>query len=139
MIFRAELGRRKSATDAASAEMVQAAIYQRVRALFDRHDLLMLPTTPTTAFPIGVDYPAMIAGRPVPTPFHQLGLTYLFNMTGHPAISIPAGWTAEGLPVGLQIVGPWRDDAAVLRAAAAFEQAAPWRPRWPDLDALSRQ
>ena len=55
------------------------------------------------------------------------------NMTGQPAASVPAGWTADGLPVGLQIVGRHLDDATVLRAAAAFEAARPWRDRWPAL------
>ena len=138
MIFRAEMGRSATATDAAKAEMVQATIYQRVRSLFGRFDLLLLPTTPTPAFPLGINYPQEIAGTHIPTPFHQLPFTFLFNMTGHPAISVPAGWTDAGLSVGIQIVGPWRNDAAVLRAAAAFEEAAPWRHRWPDAVAEAR-
>ena len=52
--------------------------------------------------------------------------TYAFNFSNFPAISVPAGWTEDGLPVGLQIVGGWQNDALVLRAAAAFEQARPW-------------
>ena len=63
----------------------------------------------------------------------QSWVSYLnvFDLTGHPAISVPCGWTDEGLPVGLQIVGPWYQDAAVLRAAAAFERARPWVHRLP--------
>ena len=55
------------------------------------------------------------------------------NLTGQPAATVPAGWTSDGLPVGLQIVGRHLDDAMVLRASAAFEAAAPWTHRWPAL------
>ena len=62
-----------------------------------------------------------------------LSFTHPMNMTGQPAASVPAGWTSDGLPVGLQIVGRHLDDGLVLRASAAFEAAAPWRERWPPL------
>jgi Asp-tRNA(Asn)/Glu-tRNA(Gln) amidotransferase A subunit family amidase len=57
--------------------------------------------------------------------------TLAFNFSGYPAISVPCGWTAAGLPVGLQIVAGWLQDALVLRAAAAFEAVMPWRARRP--------
>ena len=60
-------------------------------------------------------------------------LTYYISMTGLPAISVPAGMTGSGLPVGLQIVGGWRQDGLLLRAAAAFERAAPWAHRRPPI------
>jgi aspartyl-tRNA(Asn)/glutamyl-tRNA(Gln) amidotransferase subunit A len=59
--------------------------------------------------------------------------TPVFNFTGQPAASIPAGWTKNGLPVGLQIVGRQYDEYTVFRAAAAFEQASPWTQRKPSL------
>ncbi len=133
MIWRAEAARARTATDAAVAEMAQAEIYQRVRDLLQRYDLLLVPTTPTPPFPIGDDFPQEIAGQRIDSPFQQLPFTSLFNMTGHPVASVPASWTPDGLPVGIQIVGPWRDDEAVLRAAAAYEQARPWADRWPAL------
>jgi aspartyl-tRNA(Asn)/glutamyl-tRNA(Gln) amidotransferase subunit A len=55
----------------------------------------------------------------------------LFDLTGHPAVSIPCGFSGAGLPVGLQIVGRWYQDVAVLQAAAAFEAARPWADRTP--------
>ncbi|GIT27581.1 MAG: hypothetical protein CM1200mP41_36250 [Gammaproteobacteria bacterium] len=58
--------------------------------------------------------------------FDRLPFTYPFNFTGQPAASVPCGFTSDGLPVGLQIVGRWRDEATVLRAAACFEAAQPW-------------
>ncbi|HCU89805.1 MAG TPA: amidase, partial [Gammaproteobacteria bacterium] len=59
-----------------------------------------------------------------------------FNMTGQPAATVPAGFTRDGLPVGLQIAGGHLDDPMVLRAAAAFEAARPWVDKWPPLDEL---
>ena len=59
--------------------------------------------------------------------------SYPFNMSWNPAASVPCGFTADGLPVGLQIVGRHLDDATVLRAAAAYEAAAPWKGKWPPL------
>ena len=56
-----------------------------------------------------------------------------FNLTGHPAISIPCGWDEEGLPVGLQAVAPWHDDQRLIDLAAAIEFLQPWTDRWPDL------
>jgi aspartyl-tRNA(Asn)/glutamyl-tRNA(Gln) amidotransferase subunit A len=62
-----------------------------------------------------------------------LSFTLPINMTGQPAASVPAGWTTDGLPVGLHIVGGHLADETVLRASAAFEAAAPWQGRWPPL------
>jgi aspartyl-tRNA(Asn)/glutamyl-tRNA(Gln) amidotransferase subunit A len=107
--------------------------WQHPRALFERYDLLLTPTIACPPFPVGQDSPAEIAGVPVGR-YAWIPFTFPFNLTGQPAISVPAGFTRDGLPVGLQIVGRRFDDAAVLRAAAAFEQARPWRPRRPRLD-----
>lgn len=95
------------------------------RQFFRKYDLLLTPTLARPAFPLGLDNATEIAGTPVPewawTPY-----TYPFNLTGQPAASVPCGFTKEGLPIGLQIVGRRFDDATVLRASAAFEAAHPW-------------
>jgi len=72
----------------------------------------------------------MIEGKKA-GPFQWIAFTYQFNMTGQPAVTVPAGFTKDGLPIGLQIVGRQLDDATVLRAAAAYEAAAPWKGKWP--------
>jgi aspartyl-tRNA(Asn)/glutamyl-tRNA(Gln) amidotransferase subunit A len=108
------------------------AWWQHPRRLFERYDLLLTPTVACPPFPVGLDNATEIAGRPVPdwawTPY-----TFPFNLTGQPAASVPCGFTADGLPVGLQIVGRRFDDATVLRAAAAWEAAHPWAPGRPPL------
>ena len=83
-------------------------------------------------FEHGLQGPATIDGREVDA-FYWLSFTFPFNFTGQPAATVPAGFTEDGLQVGLQIVGRRLDDALVLRASAAFETAAPWRDRWPPI------
>jgi aspartyl-tRNA(Asn)/glutamyl-tRNA(Gln) amidotransferase subunit A len=82
-------------------------------------------------FPVEQPYALQIDGRLVGKGLQRSFLTYAFSVLGLPAISIPCGFTRAGLPVGLQIVGKWRGDASVLRAAAAFEAARPWTDRVP--------
>ena len=102
------------------------------RRLFEKYDLLLTPTIACPPFRIGLDNPTEIAGRAV-EPYEWIPFTYPFNMTGQPACSIPVGLTKDGLPIGLQVVGRRFDDATVLRAAAAYERAAPWAPSRPPI------
>ena len=120
------------ATDYARLQAERAALYRSVAAFFDRYDLLLTPTIAVLPFPVDGPEPTEIAGRAVDRRgYGWIPFTYPFNLTGHPAISVPAGWTDDGLPVGLQMVGPRHGDAAVLRAAAAFEATRPWADCWP--------
>jgi aspartyl-tRNA(Asn)/glutamyl-tRNA(Gln) amidotransferase subunit A len=113
------------------AVAARQAMVDALRRFFERYDILLTPTMCLPAFPLGVVGPSEVAGRKVT----HLGWTlcYPFNYSGQPAVSVPAGWTAAGLPVGLQIVGRRLEDALVLRAAAAFEALRPWATRRPRL------
>jgi len=102
------------------------------RRLFEKYDLLLTPTIACPPFRVGLDNPTEIAGRAV-EPYEWIPFTYPFNMTGQPACSVPVGLTKDGLPIGLQIVGRRFDDATVLRAAAAYERAAPWAANRPPI------
>ncbi|HMH52394.1 MAG TPA: amidase [Candidatus Acidoferrum sp.] len=108
------------------------AWWQHPRALFEKYDLLVTPTVACPPFKIGLDNATEIAGRPIPaygwTPF-----TWPFNVTGQPAASLPCGFTRDGLPIGLQIVGRRYDDVTVMRACAAFERARPWASKRPPI------
>jgi aspartyl-tRNA(Asn)/glutamyl-tRNA(Gln) amidotransferase subunit A len=101
------------------------AWWQHPRALFERYDLLLTPTVACPPFAVGLDHPGEVAGKTV-GPYDWIPYTYPFNLTGQPAASVPCGFTRDGLPIGLQIVGRRFDDATVLRAAAAFERERPW-------------
>jgi aspartyl-tRNA(Asn)/glutamyl-tRNA(Gln) amidotransferase subunit A len=103
---------------------------QHPNALFEKYDLLLTPTIAAPPFAIGLDHPAEIGGKPADA-YAWIPFTYPFNLTGQPAASVPCGFTRDGLPIGLQIVGRRHADAAVLRASAAFERARPWAERRP--------
>jgi len=103
---------------------------EHTRRFFERYDLLLTPTVATAAFEHGILYPDMIDGKPVSREASS-AFTFPFNMTGEPAASIPCGFTRDGLPIGLQIVGRRFEDATVLRACAAFESARPWADKRP--------
>ena len=97
-----------------------------------KYDLLLSPVSAAPAFDHGQYGTKEINGKPV-APGDTPPFTSVFNWTGQPAASIPAGFTKAGLPVGLQIVGRHLDDAMVMRASAAYEQAAPWKHIWPEI------
>jgi aspartyl-tRNA(Asn)/glutamyl-tRNA(Gln) amidotransferase subunit A len=107
--------------------------WTEVQRFLARFDLLITPTVAVPPFPVGMPAVKEIGGQRV-SPLGWIPFTYPFNLTGQPAASVPAGFTAAGLPVGLQIVGRRHADRTVLAASAAFEAAAPWAERRPDLD-----
>lgn len=128
---------RVSAVEHHRALLARSTFYTAVRESFDTFDLLLTPQMPVAAWSVepGADEGVHeIDGRPTPTMFDRLPFTYPFNLTGQPAASVPCGFTREGLPVALQIVGGWHADAQVLRAAACFEALQPWAQRRPPLD-----
>ena len=109
------------------------AWWQHPRAFFETYDLLLTPTIACPPFKVGLDNPTEIAGKAAEA-YAWIPFTYPFNMTGQPAASVPCGFTKDGLPIGLQIVGRRFDDATVLRASAAFERARPWAQHRPVLE-----
>jgi aspartyl-tRNA(Asn)/glutamyl-tRNA(Gln) amidotransferase subunit A len=125
-----EAGLRMTAVDVARAQAARHVLWERVHAFFRRHDLLVTPVVAVPPFPAATPAPQEIEGRPI-TRRGWIPFTYPFNLTGQPAISVPCGFTADGLPVGLQLVGRRWEDALVLRAGAAFEAARPWAHLWP--------
>ena len=117
-----------------AAYVARSQFYQRMMLFFQDYDLLITPTITTPPFPHPgwQQGPSEVAGQPI-NPLLGWVLTYPFNLTGQPAISVPCGFTDDGLPIGLQIVGRRQADLTVLRAAAAYEEAAPWADRRPPI------
>jgi aspartyl-tRNA(Asn)/glutamyl-tRNA(Gln) amidotransferase subunit A len=115
-----------------AAVLGRKAVYDAAWRFFRSYDLLLTPVAAVPPFEHGLHGPATIDGREVDA-FYWMSFTFPFNLTGQPAASVPAGFTADGLPVGLQIVGRRLDDGLVLRASAAYETAAPWHDHWPPI------
>ena len=105
-------------------------LWGEVQRFLARFDLLVSPTVAVPAFALGPAAPKEVAGRSI-SPLGWMPYTFPFNLTGQPAASVPAGMTAAGLPVGLQIVGRRHADRTVLTASAALEAALPWEQRRP--------
>ncbi len=127
-----------------TGEEFNAAIIQRKQVtnamwrFMRRYDLVLTPTLAVPPFVLGIQGPKRIDGRAV-SDSAWLAFTYPLNLTGQPAASVPAGFTKDELPVGLQIIGRHLDDDAVLRASAAFERARPWADRMPPMVAALEQ
>ena len=118
-----------------AADLSRALAYvdrlkRRFADFFNTYDLLLTPAMAVTAFPIG-QHPTSIAGRSVEPWWGYLPFTFPINMSGQTASSVPCGFSAAGLPVGLHIVGPAGAEGRVLRAMAAFEDAQPWAQHRP--------
>jgi len=124
-------GRPWTAQDLTDAKRERQRVTNLLADFFDRYDLFLTPTLAVAAFGHGLLGPKRIDGVEVKANA-WIPFTHPFNLSGQPAASVPAGRTSEGLPVGLQIVGRRFEDAAVLRAARAFEQARPWEV-WPPI------
>lgn len=127
-----ESGGRVTAERYGAAQRTRAEFNGMLASLFQTYDILVTPTTPTTAFDVRGKLPQEIGGSKVEDPLEVTPFTYPFNMSGYPAASVPAG-LAGGLPVGLQIVGPRHSDALVLQLCHAYEQIRPWIQIWPAL------
>lgn len=108
--------------DYLEAERRRAELGAHMKAFHERYDLLVTPATAVAAFPVDRDAP----DRDSDADATEWPFSLPFNLTRQPAASVPCGLTADGRPVGLQIVGPPHGDALVLRAARAFETARPW-------------
>jgi aspartyl-tRNA(Asn)/glutamyl-tRNA(Gln) amidotransferase subunit A len=119
-----------SGQDYARSILRRGAIFEKIRRLFATYDVLLCPTVAVPPFEVGIEGPTQIAGRSVDRRA-WIAMTPLFNLTGQPAATVPCGFTSDGLPIGLQIVGRRFDEATVLRASAAFEAVRPWANKRP--------
>jgi aspartyl-tRNA(Asn)/glutamyl-tRNA(Gln) amidotransferase subunit A len=121
-----------TAEDLTNANIQRKALCTRMAHFMADYDLLLTPTLAVPPFAIGNQGPEKVEGRIV-NPAQWLCFTFPINMTGQPAATVPAGWTDDGLPVGLQLIGRHLDDPTVLAASAAYEAARPWKDKWPAL------
>jgi amidase len=133
-----EGGRRLSGPQLGEAERQRTELYHRVREFMETHEFLILPVTQVPPFDVNQRYVTEIEGVPMETYIDWMKSCYYVSVTGLPAISVPCGFTPEGLPVGVQIVGRYRDDLGVLQLAHAFEGATGlWKRRPPVAETMT--
>jgi aspartyl-tRNA(Asn)/glutamyl-tRNA(Gln) amidotransferase subunit A len=125
-----DLGGRLTAADVGGFQAQRLQLIEEMAGVFARYDLLLTPTLPTPAFAAGGPLPAGVGGEPFESPIHAVAFTYPFNLTGHPACTVRAGFADDGLPVGLQIVAERQREHLLLRVARAYERARPF-DSWP--------
>ncbi len=124
----AEEGRKLSGLDIKAAELQRTANGAALNKFFEDYDLLLSPTMPIPAFDAGVPIPS---DDYADDPLRWTPYTFPINLAKNPAASVPCGFTASGLPVGLHVIGPHYREVSVLRAARAYEQAHDWHTRRP--------
>lgn len=132
VVWNIEEGRRLTGPQVGAAERLRAEVLDRVRLFMERYEFLVLPTTQVAPFDVQTPYVEEIYGEPMETYIDWMKSCYHITVTGLPAISVPGGFTPEGLPVGVQIVGRWRDERGVLQLARAFERATRFGERRPE-------
>jgi amidase len=131
--WNAEMGAKLTGADLARAEQQHTKLYERMVTFFARYDVLLAPTTQVLPFPVELEYPTEIGGVPQDNYLEWMRSCTLFSATGCPALSVPGGFTDDGLPVGLQVIGAPRADRTVLEVGHAFEQATRFGDRRPPL------
>jgi amidase len=133
VVWNVERGLKLTPADLERAARAKRELDARIDAFFAAREFLVLPTVQVLPFDVEVDWPREIAGVPMRTYIDWMASCYAISATGLPAISVPCGFSADGLPVGLQIVGPRGQDRAVLELARGFEQATEVARRRPPI------
>lgn len=132
-IWEVESARALALDDLQAASSVRSAFYRAILRMFESHDFLILPSAQVFPFDVNLDWPKEIAGRTMDTYHRWMEVVVPVSLLGLPAISMPAGFSESGLPMGIQIIGRPRADLEVLQIAQAFERATHWLPHKPAL------
>jgi amidase len=134
VIWNIEEGARLTGPQVARAEARRTILYHRVRSFMEQYEFIAAPVVQVPPFDVNQPWVTEIDGRPMETYLDWMKSCYLISATGLPALSVPCGFTPEGLPVGLQLIGRHQDDLGVLQLGYAFQQQTQlWRRR-PALD-----
>ena len=133
LVWNIEYGRTLTGAQVAASERARTALFEQVRQFMARTPFLALPVSQVPPFPVEQRHVAAINGQPMGNYLEWMQSCCVITVTGHPAISVPCGFTASGLPVGIQLVGRYGDDWGLLQLAHAFEQATRTTWRHPAL------
>jgi amidase len=122
IVWNVQMGRSLTGTQVAEADKLRSQIFGRMRAFMQRYEFLIAPVNQVPPFPVDQPYVTEINGVKMDNYLDWMRSCSSITVTGHPAISVPCGFTPEGLPVGVQIIGRYRDELGLLQFAHAFEQ-----------------
>jgi amidase len=122
IVWNIEYGRRLTPADVGRAQMLRTQLFARMQAFMERYEFIVAPVNQVPPFSVDEPYPTEIAGTKMESYLDWMRSCSRITVTGHPAISVPCGFTPDGLPVGVQIVGRYRDELGLLQFAHAFEQ-----------------
>jgi len=137
ILWEIERGSKLSAADLGRAEALHSEVWNRMRVFLEKYEFFVLPTTQVPPFDLSEEYVTQISGVKMNTYIDWMKSCYYISILENPSLSMPCGYTPEGLPVGLQIVGRHRDEFAALQMAHAFEQATKSERRKPAAASLS--
>lgn len=128
-----ELGKKLTGTDLSQAEIKHTQLFNRMHTLMEKYEYLIMPVNQVPPFDVNQEFVTEINGEKMDTYIDWMKSCYFISATGHPAISVPCGFTEEGLPLGVQIVGRHQADFSVLQLAYAFEQSTEFWKQHPEL------
>ena len=131
IIENTEFGLKLKPTEIVEAEVAQGELIRRTAKWFENYDLLIVPAVSCPPFDVNMRYPEKVDGMKLEGYMSWLILTCAITVTSCPVVSLPGGFTAAGLPVGLQLVGPPRSEAALFSIAAYIEQLLDIKPKTP--------
>jgi amidase len=134
VVWNVEKGLAQKGIDVFRAEVARTEFYHRMREFLETYEFLLLPAAQVTPFPVEQEWVTEINGTPMETYIDWMAINCVISLTGLPALSVPCGFTDDGLPVGLQIVGRCRADFSVLQLAHSFEQATRYHWIRPEFD-----
>ena len=130
LIWNIEQGRTLTGPDVARAERLRSTMFERLNRFMNTYEFIICPVTQVLPFDVDLPYVSKINGSTLSNYLDWMKSCFRVSATGHPALSVPAGFSSSGLPVGLQIVGRFRDDFGVLQFGHAFEQLSEfWKVR----------
>ncbi|HEY7174057.1 MAG TPA: amidase [Micromonosporaceae bacterium] len=133
VVWNIDVGRALTGIEVSRALRQRTVLFHRAREFFERYDALVLPVSQVAPFDITLEYPTEVAGVPQHTYLDWMRSSYFVSMIGNPALAVPAGFTDDGLPVGVQIVGAHRGERLLLELGHAFEVATGWTARRPPI------
>lgn len=137
VVANAQTGRELSGRDVSAAFAHQGVLFERMHQFFGAYDVLLAPVSQVPPFDVELEYPDQVEGQDQHDYLGWMASVFVISITGSPALSVPGGFTPDGLPVGLQIIGPHRAENRVLSVGAMFEAATRFGQQRPDLAALA--